>query len=84
MTVRVGGVNAEVVVRDHGSGVTPGDSQTIFDKFVQGDPGSPGAGLGLYISRGLARAHGGDLRVQPAETTGSEFVLTVPRQVPGA
>lgn len=82
VTVHAGGGNAEVVVRNHGTGVTPGDSQTIFDKFVQGDPGAPGAGLGLYISRGLARAHGGDLRVQPADTTGSEFVLTVPRRAP--
>lgn len=82
VTVRAGADHAEVVVRDHGSGVRSSDSQTIFDKFVQGDPGSEGAGLGLYISRGLARAHGGDLRVQPADTTGSEFILTVPHQDP--
>lgn len=69
---------AEVVVRDHGAGVSPGDTETIFTKFYQGNPASPGAGLGLYISRGLARAHDGDLHVQPADEHGSEFVLTLP------
>lgn len=69
---------AEVIVRDHGTGVTAGDTETIFGKFYQADPTLPGVGLGLYISRGLARAHEGDLRVQPAEQQGSEFILTLP------
>jgi signal transduction histidine kinase len=69
---------ARVVVRNHGSGVTPGDTQLIFEKFRQLDATSPGAGLGLFISRGLARAHGGDLTVQPATDAGSEFELRLP------
>lgn len=82
VTVRQDGKQAEVVVRNHGTGVTPGDAETIFGKFFQGDPGPPGAGLGLYISRGLARAHDGDLHVQPAEQHGSEFILTLPAAPP--
>lgn len=78
VTVRQDGDTAQVVVRDHGTGVTPDDTEMIFGKFYQGDPTSPGAGLGLYISRGLARAHGGDLRVQPTQQHGSEFILTLP------
>jgi signal transduction histidine kinase len=78
VTVTTSGDTAEVVVRNHGGGVTPGDSERIFDKFAQGDRQSPGAGLGLFVSRGLARAHGGDLCVQPARDVGSEFHLTLP------
>lgn len=78
VTVRRAGKNAEVVVRDHGEGVEHGDTETIFGKLYQGDPTSPGAGLGLYISRGLARAHDGDLYVLPGENEGSEFILTLP------
>lgn len=69
---------AEAIVRNHGSGVTPGDTDAIFEKFHRGETNAPGAGLGLFISRGLARAHGGDLTVKAAEHIGSEFRLTLP------
>ena len=69
---------ARVAVRNHGSGVTPGHTEHIFEKYRQLNTTSPGAGLGLFISRGLARAHGGDLTVQPATDEGSEFELRLP------
>ena len=69
---------AQVIVRNHGSGVAPGDTDRIFDKFERIGALQPGSGLGLFISRGLARAHGGDLAVRPAATSGSEFILTLP------
>lgn len=69
---------AHVVVRNHGRGVTPGDTDRIFDRFYQSDDGNPGTGLGLFVSRGLARAHGGNLTVRPAAEEGSEFELTLP------
>lgn len=72
------GASARVVVRNHGGGVTPGDSQRIFEKFERLDRGGAGTRLGLFISRGLARAHGGDIRVEPAENVGSQFILTLP------
>jgi two-component system, OmpR family, sensor histidine kinase MtrB len=78
VTVGVRGSVAQVIVRNHGSGVTPGDTAAIFEKFRRGQTGTTGAGLGLFISRGLARAHGGDLTVQAAERVGSEFHLTLP------
>jgi signal transduction histidine kinase len=78
VTVGVHGSVAQVVVRNHGSGVTPGDTGAIFEKFHRGETATTGAGLGLFISRGLARAHGGDLTVQAAERVGSEFHLTLP------
>lgn len=69
---------AQIVVRNHGGGVTPGDSERIFNKFERLGASGAGTGLGLFISRGLARAHDGDLQVQPAESVGSEFILTLP------
>lgn len=82
--IRVGAdaTHAELVVRNHGSGVTPGDTERIFDAYYQSDDRSSGIGLGLFISRGLARAHGGDLGVRPAEEVGSEFVLRLPATGP--
>lgn len=72
----------QVIVRNHGSGVTPGDTDRIFGKYERADPRGHGVGLGLYISRGLARAHGGDLQVRPAAREGSEFVLSLPVAIP--
>ena len=75
-------------VIDQGPGVTPEQSAKIFDKFERlgrdSDGGNDtGSGLGLYISRKLALAMGGDLEVlQPAdedELVGAEFKLTLPK-----
>lgn len=74
--------DVQVIVRNHGSGVTPGDTERIFAKYERADSRGHGVGLGLYISRGLARAHGGDLQVRPAADAGSEFVLTLPVTIP--
>lgn len=74
--------HAQVVVRNHGSGVTPGDTDLIFGKYERADPRGQGVGLGLYISRGLAEAHGGGLTVRPATREGSEFILTLPVSTP--
>jgi signal transduction histidine kinase len=73
--------SARVVVRNHGGGVTPGDTERLFEKFFQSDAAGSavtGVGFGLFISRGLARAHGGDLTTRPAADEGSEFVLDLP------
>ena len=70
--------NARVVVRYQGSGVAPDDTEAIFKPYVQAGPDRGGIGLGLYVSRGLARAQGGELSVQPARDVGSEFVLELP------
>lgn len=69
---------ARVVVRDEGSGVAPGDTDVIFERYVQTGTHRGGLGLGLYVSRGLARAQGGELTVRPAKDVGSEFVLELP------
>jgi len=70
-------------VRDNGPGIHPDKHQLIFDPFVQADRrlNSPhdGVGLGLAISRDLARAMGGDLEVSALPGAGSTFTLRLPR-----
>jgi signal transduction histidine kinase len=72
---------AGVWVADSGPGVPDADRERIFDRLVRldearaRDGGSAGgAGLGLSIARGIARAHGGELRC----VDGSVFELTLP------
>jgi len=70
--------SARLVVRDRGPGVVEADRERIFEKYEQVDRGTAGVGLGLYISRGLARANGGELAVDPTGGPGGWFLLTLP------
>jgi two-component system, OmpR family, sensor kinase len=75
---------ATVLVTDSGPGVPPADRERIFDRLVRLDEARTsddgGAGLGLAIARGIAWAHGGDVRcVDPPAGTGAAFALTLPR-----
>jgi len=73
------GDNAVLIVADQGSGIAEGDHERIFEKFERLHGAQSGAsGLGLYISRQLARAMGGDLTVDSALGQGARFVLTLP------
>ncbi|MFC4949405.1 sensor histidine kinase [Pseudonocardia sp. GCM10023141] len=84
VAVQVGaGRMASVLVTDTGPGVPAGDRGRIFDRLVRLDEARTahdgGAGLGLAIARGIARAHGGDLRcVDPPGGAGAAFELTLP------
>jgi Histidine kinase-, DNA gyrase B-, and HSP90-like ATPase len=70
---------AAVIVADQGKGIDPTDHDRIFAKFERVDQSEPGgSGLGLYISRQLARAMGGDITVDSAPGQGARFVLTLP------
>ena len=70
---------AAVVVADDGRGIAEQDQEKIFDRFERlGLRDGSGSGLGLYISRRLARAMGGDLGVDSAPGRGARFVLTLP------
>ncbi|HRQ71768.1 MAG TPA: HAMP domain-containing sensor histidine kinase [Phycisphaerales bacterium] len=72
----------EVRLRDFGPGVPRAERRRIFSPFVRAardaDAAKPGLGLGLALSRGLARAAGGDLRLARTRGPGAEFVLTLP------
>ena len=70
-----------VSVRDNGPGIPPESHRLIFEKFgrVSQDGGSqPGAGLGLFIARSIAEAHGGTLDVESESGRGATFVLRLP------
>jgi signal transduction histidine kinase len=73
-------------VSDSGAGVSPAQHSAVFDPFVQGEGGfarsKGGTGLGLTISRRLARLMGGDLILEtesPDATSGATFTLWLPR-----
>jgi signal transduction histidine kinase len=67
-------------VRDAGPGIPPDEREAVFERFRRlGDGLKPGAGLGLYISRGLVEAHGGEVTVGDAPEGGAEFAFTLPR-----
>jgi signal transduction histidine kinase len=74
----VGGL-VEVAVRDRGPGVPPERRGELFRRFSRLGVTVKGMGLGLYISRGIARAHGGDLVLDDEVFPGSRFVLRLPR-----
>ncbi len=69
-----------VTVRDSGPGVPDGQQRLIFEKFgrADGGAGKPGTGLGLFIARSIAEAHGGTLEVRSKPGEGSIFTLALP------
>ncbi|MFM6930892.1 MAG: sensor histidine kinase [Novosphingobium sp.] len=70
---------AKVIVADQGPGLGLDEQVKVFEKFERlGRSGDGGSGLGLYISRKLARAMGGDLKVESAPGHGARFILSVP------
>ncbi len=70
----------EISVTDSGPGLTEEQCGEVFEKYRQVDEGAEGYGLGLFISRQLARAHGGDLVARSTPGQGSTFVLTLPKE----
>ena len=74
------GARARIIVADQGPGLSEAQQARVFDKFERLGRGSEdgGSGLGLYISRRLARAMGGDLSVESAPGQGARFVLELP------
>jgi signal transduction histidine kinase/CheY-like chemotaxis protein len=67
-----------LVVSDHGPGIAADALPHLFDRYWQGRERRGGAGLGLSIVRGIARAHGGDARAAPAAGGGAEFTIVLP------
>ena len=76
-------------VADSGSGIPEHILQSIFDPFFTTKSTGKGTGLGLSVSLGIARSHGGDIRVESQEGEGTTFtvllpILNVPAALPGA
>jgi signal transduction histidine kinase len=70
-----------IAVRDYGPGIAHDQQRVIFEKFGRADvPGGskPGTGLGLFIARSIAEAHGGTLDVESQPEKGATFTLMLP------
>lgn len=72
---------ALIHVRDTGSGMDADTLGRVFERYYRGDDArtrGSGTGLGLPISRAIARAHGGDLTAESTPQAGSVFTLRLP------
>lgn len=73
------GGRARLIVADQGPGLDQAQQARVFEKFERlGRSDEGGSGLGLYISRRLARAMGGELTVESGPGQGARFMLDVP------
>ena len=86
LTATPGDAVVRAQVRDTGIGIPVDQHAAIFAPFFQAGArgAADGAGLGLAISRDLARGMGGDLTVDSAPGAGATFTLTLPRGRRGA
>jgi signal transduction histidine kinase len=78
---RPGDRAVRISVSDRGPGIPHDQQRLIFEKFGRADvPGGskPGTGLGLFIARSIAEAHGGTVDVNSSPDAGSTFTLTLP------
>lgn len=77
--VEPGGEALVFVVTDDGAGIPPESLPHIFDRFWQRDSDTRrGLGLGLYICKAIAEAHGGGISVQSEPGVGSVFRVSLP------
>ncbi len=79
-----GGKGATVFVTDSGPGIPADRHESIFEPFRSEDlpDGRHGSGLGLTISRQLARALGGDLTLESEVGRGTRFILDLAEEIP--
>jgi signal transduction histidine kinase len=72
---------ASLVVRDHGVGIAPEDRRRLFEKYVRGTSPTAmsGFGLGLWVARRIAEAHGGSIAAASEPGQGAELRVTLPR-----
>ena len=83
-----GSGQVSLTIADRGGGIPASDRERLFQRFARGVDAAVdgGSGLGLYVSRELVRAMGGDLELAPApddRSTGATFVVTLPGE-PGS
>lgn len=73
--------NFVIVVRDNGKGIPEAIRPKVFEPFFTTKPIGSGMGLGLAISYGIMKAHGGSIDFSSETGKGTEFVLTIPDEV---
>ena len=71
----------EIMIQDNGKGIPESQRQTIFEPFYTTKKDSRGMGLGLPISYGIIKAHGGRIDVEPGiGGQGTSFIVTLPKR----
>lgn len=79
VSVRDGGGEVRFSIADTGAGIPAAQVPRLFDRFWQAKRADRrGVGLGLSIVKGIAEAHGGEVRVETEEGAGSTFTLVLP------
>jgi len=80
---RTRGEAAQIDISDTGPGIAPEDLPHIFDPYFSASKKhqKTGTGLGLYISKGIVDAHGGDIRCGSEPGIGTTFSITLPLMV---
>jgi signal transduction histidine kinase len=80
ITVERFGEVARLTVTDQGIGIAPEKQSRIFERFERAVPSQHygGFGVGLWVARQVAEAHGGSIRVSSTEGIGSTFVVELP------
>ena len=77
VAVQGDGGGCRVAIIDHGMGVAAADLPALFSRFHSGKPES-GHGIGLALSRLIARSHGGDILHEPTPGGGATFLVRLP------
>ena len=78
ITTRTVGSELQVTFADMGTGIPPENIQNIFDPFFTTKEVGEGTGLGLSVSYGIVRAHGGTIGVESQVGKGTTFVIKLP------
>ena len=81
---RIGTSTVEISVSDQGPGIDAGKRPHIFDRFVRATENThvQGLGLGLFITRQIVKAHGGQITVDNEAGCGSRFTVRLPLGAP--
>lgn len=78
IATRVEGSELQAIFTDTGTGIPPENVQHIFDPFFTTKEVGEGTGLGLSVSYGIIKAHGGDIEVESQVGKGTTFVIKLP------
>ena len=91
VSIRDEGDAVAIQVHNHGGSIPPETRGTLFEPLKQSPSsgtdrhkGSSGLGLGLYIAKEIAVAHGGSIAVESTEQDGTSFVVRLPRNAPAS
>jgi two-component system NtrC family sensor kinase len=71
-----------VEVNDTGHGIAKENLSRVFDPFFTTKPTGEGTGLGLSVSYGIIKGHGGNITVKSKPAQGATFTLSLPAMPP--